>query len=233
MNTRRICLPFLILIVLFAYVTEVSAMNTGFKTSNLSAEEKNKFISNSSIALIKEEPEKKSVICFDVNNNNLIALGQNTTDRKTICIYSSNGVFQYGYTFACSGDFGIEWDENDLNIYFVRSGVLVSVSPNGEVIDVVKVENTTENNSYVNHFIHTTERAVGETTYSIKNNMGILNWVATSYSQVAVTDIAGEEIIIYDVSSRQRVNTVIPIIAVLLCFSVAIITIFRYFIKLK
>ena len=223
----------LFMCVLFANVMKVNAMNTGFETDHLPAEVKNRFISNSNILLIEDEPAKKAIKCFDVNSDNLIAIGQNTRDRKTICIYSSNGVFQYGYTFDCSGDFGVEWDGENLNIYYVRSDVIVSVTPSGEIVGVCEVQNTIENNSYVNRFIHASQRTVGDTEYFIGNNMGILNLFASSYSWIIIKDITGAERVIYDVSSIQLANMIATIVVVCMVVAVAVVVIAREFIKLK
>lgn len=223
----------ILIFVLFTNVMKVSAMNTGFKTNQLPSEEKNLFISNINILTIDKEPVNKTITCFDVNSNRLLAIGQNTSDRKTICIYSNEGVFQYGYTFNCSGDFGVEWDEENLNIYFVRSSVIVSVTPNGELLDVFEVQNTIENNSYVNHFIHATKRTIGNAEYYIRNNMGVLNLFASSYSQISVKDITGSERIIYDVGSMQFFNMIVVIAIVCVFISVVIAVIAYQFIKLR
>ena len=110
----------------------------------------------------------------------------------------------------------VEWDEETLNVYFVRSDVVISVSPNGEISDVLEVTNSIENNSYVNHFFHATERTIGDTTYIIRNDMGILSWIATSYSQIVVKDVSGTENVIYDVNSTQLLNAIISIFFILI-----------------
>lgn len=235
MRLKRISLLLLSVIILvsFSNTIEANAMNTGFKTNHLETEEKTLFISNANILLIDAEPAKKSITCFDVNSNRLIAIGQDTLDRKTICIYSSEGVFQYGYTFSCSGDFGVEWDEENLNIYFVRSNMIASVTPSGEILDVFEVQNTAENNSYVNHFIHSTERIIDGTKYYIENNMGILNLFVPAYSQIITEDTVGARSVIYDVSSAQlsSVLTTVGIVSVFVV--IAILAIVWQFIKLK
>ena len=137
MSRRYLIILSVFIFILFTNVMKVNAVNTGFKTNQFTSDEKNIFISNINLLTIDEEPVKKTITCFDVNSDQLIAIGQNTSDRKTICIYSNEGVFQYGYTFNCSGDFGVEWDEENLNIYFVRSSVIVSVTPRGEVLVVL------------------------------------------------------------------------------------------------
>ncbi len=219
--------------VIFANVMKVNAMHTGFKTNELSSEEKNMFISNINILSINEEPVKKTITCFDINSNQLIAIGQNTSDRKTICVYSNQGVFQYGYTFNCSGNFGVEWDEENLNIYFVRSSVIVSVTPKGEVLGAFEVQNTIENNSYVNHFVHATKRTMGNDEYFIRNNMGLLNLLASSYSQIIVKDSTGAESIIYDVGSMQLTKTIVTISLICVFVFVAVAVVIWQFIKLR
>lgn len=212
---------------------KVNAMHTGFKTNELSSEEKDMFISNINVLSIDEEPVKKAITCFDVNSNHLIAVGQNSSDRKTICVYSGEGDFQYGYTFNCSGDFGVEWDEENLNIFFVRSSVIVSVTPKGEVLDAFEVQNTIENNSYVNHFIHATKTEIDNYEYYIRNNMGLLNLFAPSYSQIIVKDSTGAESIIYDVSSMQLTKTIVTISLICVFVIVAVAVVIWQFIKLR
>ena len=235
MKVKRGCFFLLsvFIFVIFTSAMKVNAMHTGFKTNELSSEEKNMFISNVNVLSIDEEPEKKTITCFDVNSNHLIAIGQNSSDRKTICVYSGEGDFQYGYTFNCSGDFGVEWDEENLNIFFVRSSVIVSVTPKGEVLDAFEVQNTIENNSYVNHFIHATKTEIDNYEYYIRNNMGLLNLFAPSYSQIIVKDSTGAESIIYDVSSMQLKKTIVTISLICVFVIVAVAVVIWQFIKLR
>ena len=235
MKVKRSCffLLFVFIFVIFTSAMKVNAMHTGFKTNELSSEEKDMFISNINVLSIDEEPVKKAITCFDVNSNHLIAVGQNSSDRKTICVYSGEGDFQYGYTFNCSGDFGVEWDEENLNIFFVRSSVIVSVTPKGEVLDAFEVQNTIENNSYVNHFIHATKTEIDNYEYYIRNNMGLLNLFAPSYSQIIVKDSTGAESIIYDVSSMQLTKTIVTISLICVFVFVAVAVVIWQFIKLR
>lgn len=81
-------------------------------------------------------------------------------------------------------------------------------------MEVLEVQNTIENNSYVNNFINSSKKNVDGTEYSIRNNLGILKWLALSYSQVIVKDGTGTENVIYDVSSMQlfKIITIITIV---------------------
>lgn len=226
-------LLFVLVFILFMGAMEVNAMDTGFETKPLSAEEKNAFIANSNIQLLDKEPTPRPIECFDVNDNHLIAIGQNTTNLKTICVYSNEGAFQYGYTFNCRGSFGLEWDGDNINIYFVRGDVIASVTPNGEVLEVCDVPNTTENNTYINHAIHSAQRIVDDTVYSIRNDIGLLKFFSSSYSKLVVTDAGGGETIIYDVSAKQLAKTIAILFGVALFVCIVIFSVAKQFPKFR
>ena len=222
---RFVFMVLLLLTPLIIGNVKAFAMTTGFSTEPLPQDKVNVCLDNINLSFVSEEPLKWPIECFDVNKNRLIAIGQDTPNRKTICIYSNEGVFQYGYTFNCSGSFGIEWDEENLNIYFVRSNIIVSVTPNGEILNVCEVQNTSENNSYINHFIHATKRTIGETDYVIKNNknnMNIFDIFASSYSQLITVDSSGKQSTVYNADSAQLAEITTIFVAALIFISIFI-----------
>lgn len=81
--------------------------------------------------MLADEPPQKAIKCFSVNEEGLIAIGCGNSENKTVCIYTNDGVFKYGYSFKCSGSFGIELDKSVLNIYLVRSDVAIAVNSTG------------------------------------------------------------------------------------------------------
>ena len=225
------CLSVLLLVLFMTTLfPTVSAMNSGFSTQPLTDRETNLFISNIDLSLLTEEPSRNPIECFDVSTDQKIAIGQNDSNKKIVCVYSNNGVFQYGYKFNCSGSFGIEWDNQNLNIYFFRSDAIMSVAPDGAVLDVRMVENTINNNDYRNAFIHATQRSVGDKTYVIRNDMGVLNHLASSYSQLVASDSTGETIL-YDVGSAQLVRHLAGLAGSLIAVLLAAIIIKRRFIS--
>ena len=235
MKNIRVCL-FILFSVVFLILsngTTANAMQTGFETSELSSKEKNNFISNIDFSLILDEPDKKGVICFDVNDQGMIAVGQNDFERKNICVYTSEGEFMYGYTFNCEQNFGLEFDGSNVNVCFVRSDVVVSLDTEGNILDVKKIQDSIDNSSYRTALLYSTTRTVGDTTYLIRNDMGILNWIAISFSQIVIVDATGAETVIYDVNSMQLTKMIVAIslICVLVFFAVAVII--RQFIKLR
>lgn len=235
MKFKRIYLliSFALLIVISTNAIEVNAMNTKFSTEELSEETKTTFVSNINVSPLSAEPEKKGVLCFDVNEQGMIAVGQNDSQCKEICVYTSQGEFLYGYTFNCNQSFCVEWDEQHINIYFIRSDVIISLDSDGNILDIKGVQDTIDNNSYRNSLLYSTTRTVGNTTYLIRNDMGIFNWIASSFSQIVTIDATGMESIIYDVNSMQLTKMIVTISLICVFVLVAIVVVFWQFLKLR
>lgn len=223
----------LLLLLLVNWGVEVLAMNTGFSTESLPKDDLNKFINNINIAMLSDEPQKKAIECFDVNENGMVAIGCSDFEIKTVCIYTSDGDFQYGYSFECSGNFGVELVNSILYIYFVRSDVAIAVNPRGEVESILKIQNTSENNAYWNNCVFSNRRKIGDTEYTISNDMGIFNVFASSYSQLIVTNRNGEESIIYDVSSAQFSSMVVAFVGVVAFACLVLVVVIWQFVKLR
>ncbi len=235
MKVKHISLFLLLLLLLigFSSTTEVKAINTGFATSELSDETKNTFLSNFSITPLTEKPEKRQVLCFDVSEQGLIAVGQEGSRAKEVCVYTSEGEYLYGYSFSCSQSFAVEWGEQRLNIYLVRSDVIISLDSDGNILDIKRVQDTIDNNTYRNSLLYSTKRIVGDTTYIIRNDMGILNFWAISYSQIVTIDKSGTECIIYDVNSKQLTSMIVTICLVIIFLTCIVAVITREFIKVR
>ena len=235
MKLKRISqlLLFVLLIVFSTNAIEVNAMNTGFSTEEISEETKTTFVASINVSPLSAKVEKKGVLCFDVNEQGMIAVGQKGSQGNEICVYTSQGDFLYGYTFNCTQSFCVEWDEQYINIYFIRSDVIISLDSDGNILDVKIVQDTIDNNSYRNLLLYSTTRTVGNTTYLIRNDMGIFNWTASSFSQIVTIDATGTESIIYDVNSMQYTKTIVTISLICVFVLVAIAVVFWQFIKLR
>lgn len=221
---RLFTLVFLLFLLL---INEAAAddLHTGFSTEALPEKDRSTFLSNTDLHAVKEAPAQQGIQCFDVSENGMIAIGQNDRDGATLCVYSPDGAFQYGYSFHCKQSFGVEWDGERINICFVRSDVIMAVNREGEVLDIARIQNTIDNNTYWNHMLGSTERVSGDTKYSIRNDMGILNVLAPSYSQLIATKATGEETILYDVNSAQfaKICTVCILAIAFILLAIAVI----------
>ena len=229
---KIVCAVLMTMILMLSGAIISYAMETGFSTEELDKEEKQVLISSFGISLLYSEPDKRPIDCFDVNESGLIAIGFSDSEKKTICVYTVDGEFQYGYMFDCYGSFNLEWDKDNIIIYLVRSDAAIAVSPDGEITDTCLVSNTIENDTYRRNFLESTKRVVGDCEYIIKNDTGIFDLFASSYSQLVVTN-NGEVSIIYDVSKEQTVKNVVIFICVILFIAVVISLLVREFIRLN
>lgn len=220
-----VCITFVIVIVFFASVNAM-AVSTGFSTSDMDSEQKSAIIEKLNISLVSENINSKAIECFDVNESGMIALGHYNGRQKAISIYDSEGNFKRGYSFMCDGSFGVEWDGDCLNIYIIRGNVLVAVDESANIIDITRVEDTYENNDYMNDYIFATEKNIGNVKYSIRNDMGALNFISSSYSQL-VKSTADNEVILYSVNDTQTAKTVVIVVAVLLFACVAVLVLIK------
>lgn len=234
---RRARCFFVSLLLLFLLINEggivVSAFNTGFFVEPLPEHNMDMLRKNINIRMLSDEPEKRPIDHFAVNADGKIAIVCSDFESKTICVYTSAGDFQYGYSFQCDGTVGVEWNENNINIYLARSSVIFSVSPNGVILDIFKVPDSTDNNTYTNHFIYSNERTIENTVYTLKNDQGVFNLFASSYSQLAVKNAGEEEKIIYDVSSTQFSKALIVFIGSFVFICIVATGVIWQFIKLN
>lgn len=215
------------IVLLFNGNQAVLAKSNGFSVKELSAERQEKILGRIHIFMSTIRPQKAAIECFDVNPDGRIAIGSSDSEEKTIGIYSAEGVFLYAYKFDTYGNFGLEWENDNIIIYFVRSDLAVTVNASGEVERILEIEDTTENNDYWNHVVWSTKKVVGSNQYVIKNDMGILNFIQSSYSQLIMIDSEGKETLIYDVNSEQLTKRIIYLTALFLFYSVGIIGVIR------
>lgn len=223
MKCKKIKKIILLLAFALSYKVNIWAMNTGFSTEEMKSDEVVSILSDLNLSLLNLEPVKDAINCFDINEKGMIAIGSSDSETKTICIYNSDGIFQYGYRFNAIGSFGIEWDEDNIIIYFVRGDFLVEVDANGTVENVLDVPDTIENSSYTSNSIFKTRRAVGDYQYVLKNDMGIFNLFASSYSQLVITDNNGETEIFYDVNSTELTKMIVKVVGVIVFVGIVLI----------
>lgn len=215
---------FLSLFVMLNSMFTAYSMTNGFDVESLTTNESEKIIAGIPVKRINAETAKDSIECFDVNENGLIAIGSENHSAKTISVYTDDGVFQYAFEFEVDGSFGIEWIKDSLNVYFVRGAIGINIDPQGNILDVFAIKDTMENNSYWNNVVFSSTRNVNGTVYKIDNDLGIFNFVQSSYSRLVKISPNGEKIVLYDVGNSQLFYTLLWT-GVILIGIVSIITI--------
>lgn len=190
----------LFLIFLFCGNLVCFAMDAGFFTEPVSKEREQKI--NISLYKIDSEPEALAIRCFDVNEKGFIAIADKGMDKAYICIYTNKGDFQYGYQFETSGDFGFEWNGDNIFVYLVRGNLSIEISPFGEVLSIREIQNTSENRKYWDQVVFSRKKVVDGVTYVSKNDMGLLSVFAPD-TQLFMQDNMGNETLLYDVNEQE------------------------------
>ena len=212
---------------------QVLALDTGFTTEALTEDDKERILANMKIKHFSVEHAKAAIDCFDVDENGVIAIGSSNFEAKTVYIYENDGSFRCGYSFETNGSFGIELIDDGLAIYLVRSDVAVFISSEGEVEELLKIQGTMDNNSYWNNNVFSTVRETDGAKYVLKNDLGIFNLCASSYSQISVTDIDGNESIIYDVNAEQLLKNIFVTILVCIFVSIVVAVVVKEILRFK
>ena len=142
MKVKIVSYTLFIILMFLCFCESILAMNTGFSTEDMNSNDQKVFLSSIDVCLLTEEPKKDAITCFDVNNDGSIVVGTKNATEKLALVYTSDGAFKYGYSFYCSGSFGVEWDDNNLLVYFVRSDVAALFDKTGNVLELNKIQSS-------------------------------------------------------------------------------------------
>lgn len=206
----------------FIFSISVSASSAEFVFEEIPEEDTVRIINLLDISMLDTEPPIKPFNHFDVSDDEMVVLCRDSIgSNKEIVVYDTNMIFQYGYTFKDEGSIAAFWNGQDLNVYLIRGSFLFSVTPDGEITGVVKIPYTENNNMMSNILINRRTCKVNDKKYTAKNDMGVLNLFAFSYSQISVTDEDGNTEILYDASSNQKAKYIAFII---IAFSSVVLT---------
>lgn len=219
---------FVFFVIIFSNGVSAMAIDTGFNTFILSDEEQNIIADRINISVVNEEFFMKSIQSFDVNSTGEIVIGHSGINAtKAISVYDCNGNFQYGYRFNCSGLFGVEWSGHLINIYLVRSNALLTIDKDANIVCIQSIENSIENNDYINNYIFATDKYVADEKYTIRNNSGILNFIESSYSQLVRISSEGDKFVLYDVTSLHTIKILAGLFSIVAFIVLVIYTLYK------
>jgi len=222
MKIIKFILYTIILIILLGFLPSQAA-ESGFSTEPLPEEKKEKVLNNINVTLITDEPKDLGICCFDVNEDEMIAIGFEDSNDKYVSVYSSKGEFCYGYKFSSSGSFGVEWVQQCLNIYLVRSDILLSLDENAGIIEINKVENTTENSIYYRKVINASTKSVGDKTFKSENDFGIFNIFTVYDSKLTAYDADSTASVIYDAGNEIIKRTIVICVTAFIIFLIIVL----------
>ncbi|MCH5298023.1 MAG: hypothetical protein J1E85_10200 [Ruminococcus sp.] len=213
-----------ILLTTYSYIS-TSAMTTGFDIEQIPTEQAEEFLDNINLIYESEEAHHHSIKCFDISDSGLIAVGIDEDIEKHINVYDNNGIFQYGYSFENQGTYGIEFDKDNLIIYTVRGENAYLIDNKGNCLEVCKINNSLENNSYWNHNVFAKSKKVGNSKYVLSKAIIF----SPSYSKLTKISSDGTEFVIVDVSTDSVIYIIIVIIIAITVISISIPSVINYF----
>ena len=232
MKFKNIIFFLFILFCLIYVAIGVSAQESGFTMEPVLEEETESILERIDLTFLSEEPPKEAINSFDVNENGFFVVGCETGMKKTVCIYSYEGIFQFGYSFEDTGSIYVELFDDYLAVYTVRGSLAIVLDFAGNVEKILDILNTPENNQYWYYLSKLTSKETKSAVFIIRNNMGFLfNLFASDYSQVVVKETTGEEKVIYDVNSGQFAKKLTFFIIILVFVSIIVIFLSSSFIN--
>lgn len=212
-NKKRLFLMMAFFTFLYGFLVKASA--SGFITESLP--DGGKEYQSKVFPVFFDEPMFAPIESFDVQSNGSFAVVYDASgkSKRTIGIYDSSGIFQYGYTLGSGGVIGIEWcDEQSLYLYFQRGDIVMSIDNNGACTYAAQIVTKNEDNQrYWSQKVFATSKRCGNDIYQLQNDFGILNCMVKSYSKLVKTTADGESIVLYDVSDKMFAKTVVLIAA--------------------
>lgn len=229
---KRVIYLFIVLISLFSCMIISASADTEFAVSDLEKNDKEHVLETINLKFIQEAPARGAIEHFAISDDGQFAIGRkNGFSQLEIAIYSDEGEFKCGYSMSCNGSFALDFSENDcLNIYMVRSEILLSVDLNGAVISVASVDDTPQNSDYYNE-ISDFQKNVGGNLYAVKNDNPLLNLLGFSYSKLTKTDKNGTETVLYEADATTESLQLVIIICIVIVVLAALIGLLIFLIK--
>lgn len=209
----------IILIIIIGVPFTASAIVDGLDTSPMSDEEVTDLIKQYDIEKLTSYTPL-TIKCFDVRDDHMIVMGASVGDETAvIVVYDDQGNFQYGFEKEVAGAFRVMWSGNDIAYYGIRGSRLAIINESGEVIDIRRVANTTENSVYDQKVLLSTTRTVDNCTYRMTNGHPITDALSGSYKKIIKTDEEGTTVI-YDATANRRVRLVKGLVAFVVISSI-------------
>ncbi|MBP3415444.1 MAG: hypothetical protein J6L81_09650, partial [Clostridia bacterium] len=200
----------------------VSAADMGYETLPLSQEDIDRIWD---ITALSVEPVPSSaddlgdsIVSFDVSESGNILLG---LSGDKIVVIDANGNALHYYKFHEDGSYYVLWKEDNILLYLVRSRLIIEISPDGNLVDMVHTDDRSSINDELWRRIGNKNKiTVGEYTYAMTN-------YAFGYSRLIKTDGQGNIDIIYDVVVEQSLRVAAVTIIGIFALAVSVGAIFE------
>lgn len=219
-----------VLCVAFAFLISsptANATTLGFRTQSLSPAEKTDAIEDINLELVFDSSNKAGIQCFDVSSNGSVALAFQEDSKGWIYVYNADGTFQYGFTFAANGDYGVEFYQDFLALYFLRGNRIAIYDSSGTCIDILDEIPPNQNIGRTKEILNRSQKESSGKQYILERDVAL----GDSYSRCVVIDQQGVQTVIYDISTKHRAGQIVRLISILCFFAFGSWAAIRKYIK--
>ena len=157
------------------------------------------------LTVTEKEPAKEGILCFDVDEDERIALGTKSHGRNWISIYDSNMVFQYAISFRSEGSFLVFLEKDHIWLFLIRGNLCIEIDHTGQPVGVWQLEDYASSIAPLMEKGQVYSREVNGTVYKLRNELSILN-LTGKYSLLVMSSAEGGERILYDVSETMSLR---------------------------
>ena len=204
-----------LLVVCIVFICGIDAITAnattlGMATYSLTDEEKASLLERLNFGTIEDDRNKTGIQCFDVSENGTIALA---VEGDFIYVYDQLGIFQYGCSFRSDGEFGIEFQDEMLAIYFLRGNFIIILDADGKCTDIQKVIEPDQHLVRVLKILNRTSKEIYGKKYLLERDID----VGEAYSRFVIEE-GDKRIVLYDVTVDHNIETIMLIVG-LTCIS--------------
>lgn len=186
----------LLFCVLIAFPRAVFAADGTESLPNNDEARMQRLVKTIEFQVLSQEPPIAGIVSFDVAPDGRIALGLSS---ERVCVYSSEGVFLFGYSFDIEGaSYEVLWNKGNVVLYFHRSDTKVTFDRAGNCIEIEDVA--------ISPSITTvTVRQVNGVTYKLERDIPFGN----SYARLCIVQPDGVSTVFYDATSEVNTSTIL------------------------
>lgn len=228
---KKTCAVFLVLLM----VSLLFCSYSGFKTEPFDEETEERLLQAYTFTVSTEPPPNYGIKSFAVSENGTVSVLGIMFSEAAIVIYDSQGDYQRTYYFDVSGSYGVDWDGETLLVCSVRGDTVCWVSEDGTTTAVKDIQQCKENDVYWREKIFARKYETDDAVYTMKNDMGLLNWVAFSYAKLEMQKADGTVQAIHDVHDAALVRTATGLVFFLCVWifgiTIVVIRVYRYILQ--
>ena len=213
-----LCAPYLLCTEAFAATDRTDQ----YGIVPLSEQEAAAYASEITFSAINNPVTTMPISCFDISSDGLIAVCFTSVSSNIICVYSEDFTYLYGFSLYSAGSVGVSWIKDELNVYFVRSGILVTVDEQANITGISGFSDPVQSNRFYQNEILVTTRTFEGKQYKL-DNPGIQKLTNQDYARLSVQDSTGEVRVLYgDSAFPSEIVIVLLVSAVIMTVAIVL-----------